>query len=336
MNLKFSAKLFKIIQKNLPFALYRKPTENIIWLLVQDNSGKNEFLMHSFDSNLEKSISDVDPVSISQDEFNFDFELDLTYTKNQRPKTQAEYEALIQKTVERIKKSDIQKIVISRNKQIENKRYNLLKSFQNLLYVHPSSFVYLWHNPKEETWMGATPELLLEQRDNKLYTVSLAGTKLPNLDWSEKEYVEQKIVTDYIIKELSGLDNMEVEGPETVQTGDFQHLKSYISVDIPNDFNIKSIVDKLHPTPAVCGLPKQESFSYIIDNEGYSREFYTGYISVKNEESTRFYVNLRSTQVFQNQLFLYVGGGITADSIAEKEWEETELKSEIILNSLVR
>lgn len=336
MNSKFSDKLEKAIQKNEAFVLFRKPNETEIHLFVQDNSNSNRFLMHSFDSKTEKVISDQFPVSISQKDFNFNFELKLEEAPDFSAKSQSEYEKLIQNTIQTIQTTEIRKIVISRIKVVENQNYSILKSFKNLVENHAGALVYLWHQPGHETWMGATPELLISQRGKEVNTVSLAGTKSPEMEWTEKELDEQKIVTDYILDNLSVLENLKVKGPETVSAGKFQHLKSYVSGEITDDFSIDSLLQKLHPTPAVCGLPKQDAFRFIIENEGYNREFYSGYVGIDSPRRTKeYFVNLRSGQFFRDKIWLYVGGGITADSIPEKEWKETELKSGTVLSSLI-
>jgi len=327
-------KLKKAIENQTPFVLFRKPNETRVWLYVQDNSGSNRFLMHSFDSKIEKTISDSEPVAMDSEEFNFDFELNLQEAQPFLVKNKPEYEELIRKTIKNIRNSTIRKIVISRMKIVESQNFNLLKSYKNLLDNHPGALVYLWQNPGEETWMGATPELLLSTKGKTAQTVSLAGTKLPENEWTEKEFDEQQIVTDYIVSQFSGLNNLKISEAQTVRAGKFQHLKSFISAEIPEGFDLKSLLEKLHPTPAVCGLPKQEAFDFIIRNEGYTRGFYSGYIGIENEVSKEYFVNLRCGQFFQDKVWLYVGGGITAGSNPSKEWEETELKSGTVLRAL--
>ncbi|MFA7448165.1 MAG: chorismate-binding protein [Weeksellaceae bacterium] len=331
----FSDKLKTALDSNLPFALFRKPNESEVNLYVQDNSSlAKRFLFHSFDSKIEKVISDENPHKISVDEFHFDFELNLKNSPNFKPLRQQEYQDLIQNTIDAIQSDLIRKVVMSRKKVIENSDFNVLKSYKNLVNQHPSALVFLWHNPNQETWMGATPELLLSQENTEVKTVSLASTKLPENEWSAKEYDEQQIVTDFILNCFSDVQNVEVKGPKTVQAGKFQHLKSYISGEIPSNYSMKNLLRKLHPTPALCGMPKKEAFDYIVENEGYSRQFYSGYIGIENPEKKEYFVNLRSAQIFKDTIWIYVGGGITADSHPEKEWKETELKSGTILNAL--
>ena len=332
----FSDKLKTAINSNLHFALFRKPNESEVILFVQDDSSASKrFLFHSFDSKIEKVISDENPHKISVDEFDFNFELNLKNSPNFKPLRQQEYQDLIQKTIDAIQSDSVRKVVMSRLKVVENSDFNVLKSYKNLVNQHPSALVFLWHNPTQETWMGATPELLLSQEGREVKTVSLASTKLPENEWSAKEYDEQQIVTDFILNCFSDVQNVEVKGPKTVQAGKFQHLKSYISGEIPSNYSMKNLLRKLHPTPALCGMPKKEAFDYIVENEGYSRQFYSGYIGIENPEKKEYFVNLRSAQIFKDTIWIYVGGGITADSHPEKEWKETELKSGTILNALV-
>lgn len=334
MNSAFEQKLIGAIHEKIPFALIRKPDEERVFLFVNQNKGAHRLLMHSFDSKLEKYIQTDELQSISVADFNFDFELDLPTTNQIANQSQSEYEHLIQKTIDDIRNSDLLKVVMSRQNRIENKAYHLLKSYKNLLLQHPSALVFLWHWPDAETWMGATPELLLSQVGNQVNTVSLAGTKRPEVEWTPKEIEEQQIVTDFILDGFSSVQKVKTRGPETIQAGKFQHLKTYISGEIYSDFPIADLLAKLHPTPALCGMPKQASFEYIVQNEAYPREFYAGYIGLENPDSKTYFVNLRSAQFYKNQIHLYVGGGITADSQADKEWQETELKSSTILNAL--
>lgn len=330
----FSDKLIAAIQNKKPFVLFRKPDENTVWLYADDLSVNNRFILCSFDSKANKEISDNYPASISQNEFAFDLNFELQISGTFNSVNQHEYKELIEKTIDQINRSKIKKIVISRIKSIENQNYNLLKSFSELLKQHPSTMVYLWHNPNFETWLGASPELLLEKYDNRLKTVSLAGTKSPDSVWTPKEIEEQQIVTDYILEAIKGYEQQNVSEVQTVSAGKFQHLKTFISAIDNPERKTEELLKKLHPTPAVCGFPKKDAFDFILKNEFHSREFYAGYIGVENQDSKIYFVNLRCARFFKNSIRIFVGGGITIDSQPEKEWLETELKSGTIINAL--
>lgn len=336
MQLNFYDKLEQAILANQAFVLLRKPHENQVFLYVQDHSDEQKVIFHSFDSKIERVISDQCPSSIL--EVDFDIALDIQLNKNMVASelTKSAYERVIDETIRKIENSNIRKIVMSRRKVHENQGYHVLKSYRNLLRQQPTALVFLWHFPGHETWLGATPELLLSQKNNHLKTVSLAATKLPTAEWSEKEFDEQQIVTDFILNCFEGIERVKTIGPETVQVGQFQHLKTYVSGDKPENFPIESLLEKLHPTPALCGLPKKDAFEYIVHNEGYPREFYAGYIGLVSKNTQEYFVNLRSAQLHENQIWLYVGGGITKESVPENEWSETELKAGTILNALVK
>ena len=100
---------------------------------------------------------------------------------------------------------------------------------------------------------------------------------------------------------------------------------------------LKTLIRALHPTPAVCGLPRGYAKKFILENEQYDRSFYTGFLGELNIKSDKkkvinssLFVNLRCMNIDENRVSVFVGGGITKESIAKKEWEETVSKSKIM------
>jgi isochorismate synthase len=91
--------------------------------------------------------------------------------------------------------------------------------------------------------------------------------------------------------------------------------------------SIGDILDALHPTPAISGLPKSEAVEFILRNEGYDRKYYSGFIgNVDPEGRTDIYVNLRCMSIGERNITLYAGGGLLPASTIEGEWQETENK----------
>lgn len=166
--------------------------------------------------------------------------------------------------------------------------------------------------------------------------MSLAGTKTPKEAWSEKEFEEQLLVTDTILKGLqdSQCQNIVIDGPQTIQAGNIEHLLTSIEADLAHKNDWTPVLKNLHPTPAVCGIPTEKAKVFIPELENYDREFYTGFIGIMNESRKDFYVNLRCMQLFDKSAKLYVGGGITAQSNGEAEWNETERKAETMARVL--
>ena len=91
------------------------------------------------------------------------------------------------------------------------------------------------------------------------------------------------------------------------------------------------LIQNLHPTPAVGGLPKAASLDFIQTHENYDRRFYSGVLGPIGSRVKEVFVNLRCGEIQNQQLNLYVGGGVTAASQVEKEWRELMRKSETLL-----
>ena len=169
----------------------------------------------------------------------------------------------------------------------------------------------------------------------KLTTYSLAGTKVIDdaTDWHAKELEEQKIVTDFIRKKLSKTikDEITIKGPVTHDAGRVKHLLSVFSIKHNGKSIWKQVAKALHPTPAVGGMPQRKAVDFILHEESFDREFYAGYLGPVNYNTkTDLFVNLRCMQVTDEQLIFYAGCGVTADSNAEKEWQESERKIDVL------
>lgn len=241
---------------------------------------------------------------------------------------------LVKKAIENIHLNNVKKVVIARKETIEISQFNIIKTYKTLIQKYPSAMVYCWFHPKIGLWMGATPELLCKLKENHFTTVALAGTQIANSNenviWGNKEKIEQQLVTDFMVHKLKvDIQNLKLSNPYTVKAGHLWHLKTDIEGELNLKSNLKKIIQKIHPTPAVCGVPKRAAKNFIIKNEGYNREFYTGYLGEININlTTELFVNLRCMKIIDNNISIYVGGGITKDSIPEFEWNETVTKAE--------
>ena len=248
-----------------------------------------------------------------------------------------EYLQKLEKAIEIIKQNNLPKLVISRPIAKEISSINLEETYQLLCKKYPNTLCYLLISD-EEIWIGATPEILgkFNKKTHEFFTMSLAGTLPINEEWSEKEIEEQKPVTHYISEILKKYVTLsEVKESETYNhiSGNIKHLRTDFTAKI-EDNRLKELIEELHPTPAVCGIPKDFCKEKIIEIEQYNREFYAGYIKIETDEEIYYFVNLRCAKIYKNQVIAFAGGGITALSSPEKEWRETELKSQAILHHL--
>jgi len=260
--------------------------------------------------------------------------------------------ALVEKAVTALQKGDLQKVVLSRKQAVffENTDWRITDLVQKLAALYPSALISAVFIPKVGLWVGASPEILVSLDKNMIFrTMALAGTQVatPNMPlaevvWTQKEIEEQALVSRYIINAFKKirLREFEEEGPRTVQAGNLLHLRTDFWVDLkevayPNLLGV--MLALLHPTSAVCGMPKEESLEFILINEDYDRRFYSGFLGPMNvEQETQLFVNLRCMEILsQKEAFLYAGGGITENSKPEKEWQETIAKMQTILRAFV-
>ena len=246
-----------------------------------------------------------------------------------------EYLQKLEKAIEIIKQNNLPKLVISRPIAREISSINLEKTYQLLCKKYPNTLCYLLISG-EEIWIGATPEILgkFNKNTQEFFTMSLAGTLPLEEEWSDKEIEEQKPVSQYILEKINTFsDDVKVSETYTHISGNIKHLRNDFTATIKPE-NLENLISKLHPTPAVCGIPKDFCKEKILEIENYNREFYAGYIKIETEEEIYYFVNLRCSKIFQNKIVAFAGGGITPKSNPEKEWQETELKSQAILNHL--
>lgn len=233
-------------------------------------------------------------------------------------------------------KNDIKKAIYSRIKKVPQKFSfdDALALFNRLCNAYRNSaFVYLLSDPSFGTWIGATPEILLKGTGEQLETMALAGTKREaEMVWTQKEYEEQKMVTDTMLASIQSyaINNLSVSDTHTVKKGAVFHLCNNIHFDLAPNLR-RSLIQDLHPTPAVVGLPRIQASKLIQNYEKHDRGFYTGLIGRLSANEVSVFVNLRCLQVAKNHLALYLGGGITSDSVPELEWQETEDKSQTLL-----
>jgi isochorismate synthase len=227
-----------------------------------------------------------------------------------------------------------------------------------LIQFYPEAFTYIWFHPEVGFWAGASPETLIKTYRSQLETMSLAGTKRveESREWTAKERDEQQIVTDEIESALQPfVSRLNISETYIDRAGELLHLRTDLKAHYKNT-NFGDILKALHPTPAVCGLPKEKAFQFLQANESYDRQFYTGFFGelnmpretqrsarTKNQENQAYksiartsnlFVNLRCMSYSDNTINIYVGGGITKDSNPEDEWVETQHKSKTMLKVL--
>lgn len=248
----------------------------------------------------------------------------------------SEYIGMVENARRTIAETRAKKIVLSRSLVVQlPEPFDVLAFYKRLCSTFPTAFVYLF-NANGACWMGATPELLLKQDQQHIHTMSLAGTRWTNegkhTAWTDKEREEQAWVTTFLREELRnlGVQELNESEPKTIQAGHLQHLCTELNGRLPVEVTPLDAARRLHPTPAVCGYPRDVARTFIESNESHNRSYYAGYIGMSEGQKAEFYVNLRCMRVFSDCAQLFAGGGITADSNPGTEWEETEQKLDVL------
>ena len=319
------------------FAAYSMPGSTDHWLIhgqaQRTLPAEGGFIIQTFEN------SDEPPFVIIPDTYleNVRFSFTPVSENTVQETAKDDYLDYVNDTIDAIRSGHFLKVVMSRRKVVFKEEECAGELFVALKEKYPNAFVFMYHLPGEGTWCGASPEILLEDTHSKTVTIALAGTQvdrgvsLDQVIWGNKEKEEQHIIERFIEKILvaKGLTYTK-EGPVTTRAGSMLHILSTFSITEKNQG--LELAAQLHPGPAICGLPMTPALKWIEEKEGDKRNHYCGYLGPWNLSGQRsLFINLRSMQIFRNAYVLYLGGGITEDSIALDEWDETELKAETML-----
>lgn len=231
------------------------------------------------------------------------------------------------------------KLVLARKHSIElDRALDADDLFVRACHAYPEAFVYQFCTEYTGVWVGATPEPLLERgADGICHTVSLAGTvELMGDDLkSQKNTLEQAVVTDYISDRLTDFGiSFERSDPYSFATAHLKHLKTDFTFQLPDALPLHRLIETLYPTPAVCGLPKDQAKQFILDHESTDRSYYAGFLGPKGRNEISFYVNLRCLQSApkSHRIHMYAGGGLLKSSNLHDEWMETNDKINTLLS----
>ena len=323
------------ISKGIPFVAYQQPNQTEIEFFSNPTGKHNSTKFHiSFFSHIESN-----PLAIYN-------ELNATETINYCNNTTfnsksliepydistdfESYEKSINDVISILKESN-GKVVISKVICEKHKITDWANIAEKYFINFDNTFRYIYYTPQTGCWLGASPEIIItkEANSDKYKTMALAGTRIKNSQtkWDNKNITEHNFVTDYIVNSMKdiGLETI-VYDAENVSFGNIEHLCHRIEIIEDRPISPIMLAMQLSPTPALAGYPLTEALSLISKFEKHPRLCYGGYIALENEMGFCAYVNLRCAHFDQNRYCIYSGGGITKDSDAVEEWNETELK----------
>lgn len=236
---------------------------------------------------------------------------------------------------------DLQKVVLARRSTRPSTLDTDADAAMERLFLtacarYPHMYIALIQSPACGTWLTATPEVLLQHNGAAWHTMALAGTLKAGdaqCTWSEKNIKEQRYVADYIEDTLRYCTtSLTVSEAHDLRAAALLHRCTDFHFQLDDAGGIGRLLARLHPTPAVCGMPKTAARRFILARETAPRKYYSGFTGPLRlpvdglAGHTHLFVMLRCMQILPQECHLYAGGGLLAESDEQSEWEETEAK----------
>ncbi|MBS4195120.1 isochorismate synthase [Lederbergia citri] len=254
----------------------------------------------------------------------------------------------VEEIVHVLKTTDVKKVVLARKLLLEFEN-NAQPSYviEQLIEQQPTSFIFALE-VGDYCFLGASPERLIKKTGNHVLSTCLAGSIGRNHDEQEDQKLGETLLKDHknrfehelvvsmvedALKPYCAEINIPNE-PILMKTPDIQHLYTPVTGKANNDFSILNVVEKLHPTPALGGVPTNAALEIIREKENMDRGFYAGPIGWTDYQGNgEFAVGIRSGLLNGKKAFLYAGCGLVSDSVAEDELKETRIKFQPMLKA---
>ncbi|MGM8211943.1 isochorismate synthase [Virgibacillus sp. W0430] len=252
-----------------------------------------------------------------------------------------EWIEIVKKAIDEIKKQRVKKIVLARELRVKlNKQAEVAVVLKNLINKQKNSFIFAFEQG-EDCFLGATPERLVKIHGTSLFSTCLAGTAPRGRTKMEDNQISEALLHDeknreehdYVVQMIKKsvedyCTDIDIPTePIVYQLKNLHHLYTPVHAKIKKEVSLFDIIEKLHPTPALGGVPREESLAFIRENEQLDRGWYgapVGWIDSKG--NGEFAVAIRSGLIQGDEVSLFAGCGVMKDSNPEAEYEETKVK----------
>lgn len=248
---------------------------------------------------------------------------------------------VVHKAINEIKNQRVNKIVLAREMRLKlNKKAEIGVMLKKLLEMQSNSYVFAFEQG-EDCFIGATPERLVKVNERLLLSACLAGTAPRGKTASEDKKISEMLLNDtknraehdYVVEMIRSkiedyCDNVQIPlEPVIYPLKNLQHLYTPVTATLKNGSSIFRIIKQLHPTPALGGMPREQSIAFIREHELLDRGWYGSPIGwLDSNQNGEFAVGIRSGLVQGDEVSLFAGCGIMQDSDPEAEYEETNIK----------
>ena len=262
--------------------------------------------------------------------------------------------ASVRDAVERVRAGDLRKVVLAQGLAVDSeRRVDVTALLDGLGRSNPDCYRFLVEPGADgpPAFLGASPERLLRLHGRTVGTGALAGTTgrgdTPEEDeWLAEELAadpknrrEHDLVVEAVRSQLAPFGRLRVGDRSVRRLATVQHLHTPVSATLASDAHVLDVVEALHPTPAVGGLPPDRALATIRATEQFDRGWYAAPVGWFDAAGNgEFAVGIRSAVVApdRRRVTAFAGVGIVADSDPDAEWDEVQLKYRPILDELER
>ncbi|UOF90241.1 isochorismate synthase [Fodinisporobacter ferrooxydans] len=278
----------------------------------------------------------------------FETDVDAQFYHVQEADRESWMQAVEQLAAE-IRAQQLEKVVLARELRVHAAQYI---SIENVLHrlqeEQPLSYRFAIESD-QDCFLGATPERLIKKQGNVCLSACLAGSIARGKTLEEDRQLGEQLLSDpknrhehHLVVAMirSALEDMceDVKVPEhpmLYRVRDIQHLYTPVVGIVKPDSSILSIVERLHPTPALGGFPKESALAKIRELEPFERGFYGAPVGwLDSQGNGEFAVAIRSGLLQKDEASLFAGCGIVGESDPESEYKETELKFKPMISAL--
>ncbi len=260
-----------------------------------------------------------------------------------------QWKQTVDNVVEDLKTGSLKKVVLARELRLlfdHHVKADVI--LENLYNQQRDSFIFVFES-NGDCFIGATPERLVKKQGKNVFSTCLAGSIRRGKNEKEDNILGQTLLNDQknlnehgfvveMIKEALEESCEEIilpDKPQLMKIRDIQHLYTPVIGKCQKDASLLLLVERLHPTPALGGLPKQEAVEKIRQVEILDRGFYAAPLGwVDYRGNGEFSVSIRSGLIQGKEASLFAGCGVVANSDSESEYLETSLKFRPMLRAL--
>ena len=260
------------------------------------------------------------------------------------------WEAAVDTSLGAIRRGAISKAVLARTLDVDLEHpLDAIDVVESLWEVNRGSHVFLFEPTPGSAILGAAPETVATLRDGVFHATAVAGSirrgdtpreqaeLAARLLASDKDRAEQRIALDDMIARLETVAHRIRTDPQphVLTLARIQHLETEIRASVPAEVGVLDLLRLLHPTPAVCGLPRDAAMAFLSEEEPFERGWYAGPVGWFDADGNGVFAPALRTGVSTGSGWrLFAGAGIVEGSVPAMEWEETGIKFEPMLEAL--